>query len=288
MYGYLHNPMFWGNNARHFKSGGNGAKTDMWVFDPDMPAPDGVEIYYNTHEPVYKDEIAEKVKAELRRRRLAIRGTNRPDRSHAFSGLFVCAKCGYTLVYKGNKGYPSYGCNSRHWQNEKRSDCDERKSLPAWKIQKWLDARLSEMMEIGEPTIFMADTSNEIDFYNRRISDLRKEIDDISDKIRRIVRVQATVETDAAREIYAEEVNKFGKQLQKMRDNLSQLERAKPSSNVLEGQVKAFKEIQEISLDSFWELPEVEMNQLLHQVFGTRRLAVKNGEIIGVVEGKNL
>ena len=56
----------------------NGQKVGMWVFDPAEPVPEGVKMWRDTHEPMLTGDLAERLKAELRRRSLAIKGSARP------------------------------------------------------------------------------------------------------------------------------------------------------------------------------------------------------------------
>lgn len=286
MYDWFHNPMFWGHSARHHrgsKKSDNGTKTDMWVFDSNVPPPQGVEIYYDLLEPVFKGDFSEKVKAELRRRRMAIRGSNRPHRSEPFSGLFICAECSYYLIYKGNKGIPTYSCVTR-WETRRSATCKQRRELPAWKIQRWLDLHLEDMIAMGEPGMFLKDTRSEIDFYNRRISELEKELETTDRQMRNLIRKQAMMDDENLSSVYDEEIAKLHHQLDILNKHIAQTKTERPNSNIEKSQRLAFDELKELSLDVFWELSGVQMNQLLHQLLGNYRLVVEAGEIIGITE----
>ena len=104
-YGLINTPTFWGHSARHHR-GINGEaryRAGTWLYEPGHPVPDGVLIYYDTHEPAYSGEQAVLIKAEIARRRQVISGRARPGTTYKFSGLIICARCGYRMVKHSSK-----------------------------------------------------------------------------------------------------------------------------------------------------------------------------------------
>jgi hypothetical protein len=96
MYRLIMKPLFWGHTARNHNSATskNGFKYGAWIYDESEPIPEGAMMFRNTHPPVWEGELADLIKAELKRRSETVRGHSDPEYTHRFSGLVVCAECG--------------------------------------------------------------------------------------------------------------------------------------------------------------------------------------------------
>lgn len=284
-YGIVNHPTFWGHSARYFRDQyhPNGTKTDMWVFDETEPLPEGVLMFRNTVEPVYTGELAERVKSELRRRRLVIRGKSRPQRTRRFSGLFICGECGYHLVFRFNKGYPGYGCQSRYFHNEHRPACPQNKQLPEWKIQGWLNQKLREMLEHGNPDILVGRDTNQHLSFHSQIVDVENEIASTENFTRQLIRRQAAA-PDELQSLYDEEIKASSERLKMLRANLAALQRQAAHEDTGVSQRLAFEELAELTVDALWEQSDYFVNQLLHRLVGNRRFAILDGEFVGTTE----
>lgn len=285
MYGIVNHPTFWGHTARFFRDGKfpNGTKTDLWVFDKSVPVPEGVQIFYETHDPVYVGEVAENVKSELRRRRHVIRGKARPHRTRRFSGMFLCGECGYYLVYRFNKGYPGYGCQSKYFHNEYRPKCPQSKQLPDWKIQPWLDQRLREMVEAGNLSILTKSSGNQQNVSQSQVQLIENELSEAENLARQLIRKQASA-SEELQSLYDDEINSLGERLKILRANLAALKRQAAHPDMEVTQQVALGELKQLSVDKFWEQEDTFINQLLHRLIGNRRFVVLDGEIIGVTD----
>src|SRR5690606_16790380 len=120
-------PIFWGHIARNHCSASskNGFKYGGWIYDDDVPIPEGSMIFRNTHEPVWNGELGERVKAEIRRRSDTVRGNTDPEKTHRFSGLGICAECGsfWTTQVKKDKNYRGVLCPASKSRATKLPDC---------------------------------------------------------------------------------------------------------------------------------------------------------------------
>lgn len=281
-YHMLHNPWFWGHGARYYKKASlpNGQKTDLWVFDESHPVPQGILIHRNTHEAVYQGDLAEKVKAELRRRRMAIRGTARPHRSKKFTGLILCGYCGFYMVYDQNKGRGYYRCRSKY-NARTRPGCDQFRHITDKRVQNWIHAKLAEMLAT-ESVDLLSREDGPIPKVNRA-EILRTEINDVEAKVRKLIEKQITA-PDALASLYDEQLRVFADQLKILRTNLLEAERAEKQRDKT-GVQHAYKQLKQFeSLDSFWEQPETSINQLLYRLTGNRRLVVMDGQVVGTTD----
>lgn len=280
MYHIVYNPVWWGNSARNWNSINrpNRQKKDMWCFDPEFPAPPEVKIWYDTHEPVWDGDIAEAIKAELRRRRMSIR---RAGRSHTFTGLLVCGRCGHYMVYKGKRGtYGRYGCQSRDVSRGVSAACDRLWSISGQKVKDYVDALLRRMLEVGALDVDLIGGQHASDDAAQRISQIKSEIESVENQTRTLIQKQAAA-PDALHDLYDEQLAYLADQLTILRQNLimAQSEAQKHAHNP-EDQQRALEEIGEQGLEAFWQQPEPQINRVLHRLMGNRRFVVID-DIIG-------
>lgn len=279
-YRLLHNPWFWGHAARHYKGGTtpNGQKTDLWVFDSSLPVPEGVLMWRDQVEAVYKNQEAEEVKAELRRRRAVIRGTARPHRTRRFSGLLICEYCGYRMVFSRSTRSFSYSCRSKYTMVHNRTRaCTKTRHITPTAVQDWVDAFLRIALD-GEDPFSPRDDNKEIE---KRISSLKLEIREIENQIRRLISKQSTA-PDTLASLYDEQINSLAEQVRILKENLTQAERAIDTEEH-EARGQALEELKLLDdLEQFWQLPEVEINQWLHRFFRNWRIRVKDQQIVGL------
>jgi DNA invertase Pin-like site-specific DNA recombinase len=276
-YHLFYHPTFWGNSARHFNDRNNRKEKGLWAFDPDEPAPDYVTIHYGTHDPVYTGDLAEQIKAELRRRH-GIRGNTRPDDSQMFTGLFVCAECGYNLVISRRASGDErryYRCVT-HYRPD-RPGCSQRVFLREDKAQTYINARLSELLAGHDFTLLAGEPNNE----TSRVGPLEEDIGVLEAQIRRLILKQASVDDPALRQMYDDEILSANERLKIMRSNLVDLRRRLTSSSVLADRQRAHDDLAALTLDVFWQQSSTKINQLLHRLMGNRRFVVRGGEITG-------
>lgn len=272
-YHLLHNLYFWGHAGRSYNTSmsRNGQKVGAWIYDPACPPPEGVKVYYNVNQPVYTGDQAERVKAELRRRALAVQGTARPYRTHKFTGLLLCAYCGHYLVF-ARPG--SYCCRSISAVRASRR-CERMRFISEKKVRAWLHARLTEMVEHDLPDLLAR--GEERPDVQGRIRKLTQEIAEATETGRALVMEQAGAHP-AIKPIIAEQLNTVGERIEILQRALAEAERearARDTRNV----VAAFHELPE-NLDDLWTWEDTAINQFLHRLMGQRRLVMKDGAIV--------
>jgi hypothetical protein len=281
-YKRVYHPAWWGHSARHFRTEHhpNGQKTDLWVFDADEPLPDGVVIHRDVLPAVWEGEIAERIKAELRRRRMAIRGSARSIRTRRFTGLLICGGCGYVMKYllSGSK-WVALGCSTRWWTSDIRPTCEQTHSINERTVQEWFDVRLRHMLEAGNPAAFMPDQTPAVEDTEARMQSLKAEIAAIEGQIRNLIVKQADAPASTGH-LYDDEINIRGQRLVYLQDQLRQAETitAAASAAILSPQI-AYDQIAKMGVDGFWELDQKRQNQLLHAIMGKRRLVILERQI---------
>lgn len=279
----LYTPAFWGHSSRHHrvkKAGEKQYRYGMWTFESGHPVPEGVKIYYNTHEPVYKGALAEQIKAELMRRSNVVHGRSRPQNTYRFRGLFVCADCGYTMSLWKKDKWHGLGCVSKYNQTGLRPSCETRRLLPGKKAQHYIDKRLREMIDLQRPDFFTLDSASKLNSIEQEISDVHTEINKTERRAQRLIQQRADAD-DTLQDLYLAEIQQVTHQLKNLKRRLSELqEQVQFNSN--DAQRQAFEEIREMSVDRFWELDDRQINQFLLRLLGNKRFVVRNGEIIGI------
>lgn len=281
MYQVLYSPVFWGHNARGFKLKGKHDANSLWRIEPGHLIPHGVIVSYNTHEPMYADDLGQQVIAEIKRR-IPTRGAQRPHHSMAFTNVVVCAECGYfmTVAYKQQDTYTHMKCFS-HWrQTATRSDCSQRQAISVDSLRRYIDQLLSHILQNN--LSILDELKLPIDRVRERITLLEREISRKTNHVRQLIHDQADA-SDQTRHIYSDEIVKSDHQLSKLNTQLSQLvlEEARYLSRTQNlGSLR--ERLNELSLDVFWNLPPQEINQLILAILGDKRIFVLDGEVMGI------
>lgn len=279
-YQLFHTPTFWGHSARHFRdySVPNGTRTDMWVFDESEPLPEGVLMYRNTFPAAITGKLARELQDELRRRRMVVRGNARPRRTRMFSGLMVCDECGYYLVYGYNKGYPGYKCVSHYLPDHKRPDCTQHHySMNEPAIKKWMHAFIAGLLE-GNP--ITPSVSAELD----EVARLERDLEQTQNTVRVLIAKQAAAGDELAA-LYDEQIQQHGAALKHLQALLRDVRlRQQQTSQQQQQRAASLEALRGQKLKDFWRRPSVEINQVLHALFGRVRLYVRDGKIIDVRE----
>jgi hypothetical protein len=277
-YRILHTPSFWGHIARHFK---HSWQKGPWVFEPGHDIPEGVTIYYGTHEPVYTGELAEQVKAELMRRWFAIKGKAKPASTSRFTGLFLCAECGYAMTYSRTPGYVALRCMTRYEKSGTRGPCPAKKYLSEKKAQAYIDQRLREMLAVGDPSAFLAGLIQKSGpSASKRAAKVEKEILSLEQQIRAMIRKQAAAD-ETVSDLYDAEIATATNQLRGLKVHLKELQREASKEANSERQMRAYDEIAQLSVDGFWQLEDRRVHQILHTLMAGRRFVVQERKVIG-------
>jgi hypothetical protein len=270
----VHNPYFWGHAARHYEG-----KMGIWVFDENAPIPEGVKVNRNTHESVWNGELAEDVKAELRRRNSVIRGRASPAGIYLFTGLLICNTCGHTMVVNANNGYPMWRCHTRY-TTRALATCDERRFISSRKVRLYITSLLTSLLQDGSPALLNVSAKDKTQ--PQRVEALKAEIEDLKRQISVMINKQAAEKNAIVAEIYTQQIAEAGERLQILQRNLAQAQTSIESPSQIQARKMAFNEIVQVGVDAFWKQDPKCINQVLHRLFGQTRLVVQGGEIIGL------
>jgi len=287
LYHTFHNPAFWGHTATGQKRF-DFRRAEWWRIEPGHPTPDGVVIAYNTHEPVYKGDLADKIKAELFRR-ADLHGRAKPAHTYMFTGLFICATCGYKLLYyteprRGNsRESRKLYCVSR-WANDiNRPTCSETIRLSEIAAQEYLDGILRQMLTAETIDIF-DDSLESRDSVVKRTEQLKAEIADLEVQSLRMI-VEQSRAGEAVQNLYRQSIQAANDRLFILRQNLDMSVEQVAQTRSHDARTKRlYRELEALSVDGFWQQDGRTINQMLRQIMGNKCFAVKGGKVIGVVE----
>lgn len=279
-YRLVFSPAFWGNSiiGLHWRGLGERDKYGLWVFDSSYPAPDGVTIFYDTFEPVYTGYLATQIKTELRRRRLLVKGNSRSDNMHAFSGLLICAECGYTLIYNDPRknNWRGYRCVTNYRRYRNRGGCENFSTILYSTLQEWFEVFLQKAIEAGDIEFIAGDTTD----YNTMQARLEADIADCETLARNLILKQAKAPPDV-HSIYDTEIETVSKRLRALKREFAQT-RQIVNANQKHHVTETLDAIAEMGLDNFWKLPEHQIHHYLFQLLGDYVLAVRDKRIIEV------
>jgi len=287
MYRLIMKPLFWGHMARHHASANakNGFKYGEWIYDESAPIPEGATIFHNTHDSVWTGEIADSVKAEIRRRSQVVRGNSDPKNTHRFSGLGVCAECGsfWATHVQKKKNYRGVLCPAAKSNSKTLPDCNNGRIFNERRLTALMTDYLQQMLERQSTDIF-----NEADPVQEdtelRVQQLDGEIATLEIEARSLIRQQTKAGAEL-QSIYQEELAQINTRLKNMKVTRDTIQsKATVNKSTTELQQSTLKEISELSLEAFWKQESRYINQVLHRLFGKKRLLLLEGEIIGVAE----
>lgn len=287
LYKVIYNPYFWGNSGRHYNDpSAHRPKVGSWIYDENAPCPEGVELYYNTHQAVWVGEQADRIKAELRRRQDLIKGRNRPYRSEKFSGLLLCNTCKSSFVSRRDSRerldgshYKAWGCQTPYTVGPKRCECDQRKTISDKKVIDAVNKILVFAVMKRSLAVLASDhTPDNL----HRIDEIRQAITGVESGIEELINAQIGAD-EAIRHLYQNRIDTATFELKGLHRNLKELLKTTESPQVEAQRQKVFDNLVDAGVDALWNKPSVEINQTLHILFGDIRLVVHNGEVTGRV-----
>lgn len=267
-----------------------------WCLDLVYPIPPEalphVEIFYNTHTPIFCDEqgnlslFGQRVKAEIIRRMVTGKNVNRQGRrQEKFSMLLVCAVCGYPMplaIKTDKKRYRGYRCTSSLIRKGK-TPCDRAMQIAETKVIRWVDALLRQIITSDDLTTLRPQREEETD-----LKRIYAQIDDAERQIAILVVQQSNVSSLAAQRAYGEQIEALGKQIDMLHKQRARQEQQRAAFGY-QSQELAFQFLRETTIDAFWQLESGKINQWLHLLFGKTRIVVEptkwGGRIIGLRVG---
>ncbi len=285
MYRLIMKPLFWGHMARfhNSKDAENGFRYGRWIYDLSESIPDGALIFRNTHEAVWAGELADKIRQEIDRRSEHMRGKARPCRTHILSGLMICGECGSFLATQTDERYRGVYCPAAKRKSPMLPECGNRRVLSQRKVIAQMDDYLRQMLCLNTTDIF-SDQAPDLPGLQKRVAKLNKDIAELEDKVRLVIRKQMTAREEV-QHIFDEEITKISDQLKVMREARNRLQgEALAVQHNSAVQQATLEELANLTLERFWQQESRYINQMLHRLMGKRRLVLLSGAVVGVVE----
>ncbi|HEX2909064.1 MAG TPA: recombinase family protein [Phototrophicaceae bacterium] len=276
----MYSPVFWGHTAL-----GQRCRYGIWAFDESEPTPPGITVFRNQFEPMYTGDLAEQVKAELRRRHDILVGRARTGGAYMFTGLIICGHCGYRMVRRP-AGYKHrtvlYMCDSKspRYRYEKRFDCAcTKRSINEKAIQRWFDTHLREMIVQADPQHFQPRSMSNPQY---QIDAIKEEITQAERRIANLL-IQRADTPPASQHILAQLIQEADARLQTLQRHLSDQQRRLKIEDISIAQARpAYEEILAYGVDVFWQLPENTINRLLAALLGNNRIQVTDGVVTSI------
>lgn len=288
MYQFLTRPLTWGATGYRFSARFSRGVDRAWTYDPSVPPPDGVTLHWGALPAIYEGEQGERMRSELRRRAL-MSGNRRPTSTRMFSGLLVCDACGRTLSARtsrvldadGRRKAYAYGCNALGPIRD-TPKCPQ-SSAPAsvGYLREYLDGFLRVLITTGD----LASLTPAVRDVAAELATVQAELTTLEAALDGLIASQAAAHP-ATQGRYQARIDAMGEQLAALQRRASALEgMSRRQDRALAGSRAGVAKIEAV-FDRFWELPEVEINQLLHLLMGESRFVVRDRQIVGVQPGR--
>lgn len=279
LYDTIMNPRVWGNNAEGWTHSATNASTGRWIFDDDETAPDGVKIYYGAIPAMYTGETADALKAEIRRRML-MRGKARPASAYRFSRLCVCGECGGFMRVVASRGV-RHGLKC---DTAARSTfllvgtCSQNTLTQGRIIQEFVSVYIARLLS-GRPP-----EEERINRYEEEKARLETSLKQIDSQIDRLMDEQSRAEgNNFVQSKYRARIATMASEMETLQAECDDLERRhKQQYRAASNQTQTLEQIRAATLENFWLLPDAEINQHLHRLFGDLRMVIKDHKIIAL------
>jgi hypothetical protein len=267
-------PFTWGHSGYGYvKQHGH------WAYDESVPLPPKAVIFRNTVAPVWTGDLAERIKQELRRRHEMI-GSRRPHSTLRFSGLLICGNCGKLLGFQSpvdhyHHRYDYYRCTNKA--------CDKKAGGRVEILQAEVD-RLLQLWLRAEDFAGIAPTVPDNTAADERLT---AEITATRAHVTRLILAQTNSgATAAVQAIYQEQIREAGEKLDGLeklladqrRRHARDLERAAQERHTLDT-------LRTLTLEKFWQLPDVEIHASLRALLGKNKLVVNGKSITHLKKG---
>lgn len=287
LYYMIYNPRTWGHNAEGYSnSAGDTSRrwSGRWIFDEydsdgnPVPVPDDVFIARNVIPPMYEGELAEQLKAELRRR-MKIRGNRGPNTTWKFSGLFICGSCGYSMTVVSKHGIRrGMRCYRAFYKDpEQRCQGGNRLPIKAVALQEFVHEQLEHMLNNTDIAFFDHNTPHivsELEMVQDNIHKTENQID-------RLIAEQSDA-PDSIQSRYRRQIANLAERLEQLQEQESKLAQATNRKQHIEvSRRQTLEEIRDMTLEKFWDLPDAQINQHLHRLLGELRFVVVDRQVAG-------
>lgn len=280
---WFYNPLVWGASAK-----GHADYKGTWAFDESEPLPDGVKVNRHPNPPipaVWTGELAEQIKAELRRRADVVKGRAVSRTKYAFTGLLVCAVCARRFAVDASKGkrYLYWRCTAHTYRHQIQAQvCTNRLLLRDDVAQQQINDFLVRVLAQREFDIHKLVSNNQDTAqFRRQVTQVRTEITAAKREIDTMILKQAQAPANIE-DRYARLIEQASQRLAGLESKLKRLESSLESEPVRRARQLAYEQLSRIGLPAFWQSSPHEINQLLHALMGRYHFIVENGAIIDV------
>jgi DNA invertase Pin-like site-specific DNA recombinase len=281
LYRLMYSPLTWGHTARRWgyektrKAGGG-----VWAFDESEPLPANVLLFRHRIPAVWTGETAERLKAELRRR-VEMVGSRRPQNTHRFSGLVLCAECRRAMVVHST-GRGRYGlyCNTHLRRSYLPRDCTNTRIVNFEYLQDFFNTRLSRALDASLPDMLAQYSPAEPGRYAEQLAAAEADRAALVKQVERLIGEQAAA-PDELQPIYRDQLKAHADRLNALTNEVHRLQaHAEEASTTTAAQTRELSAIRDMTLDAFWKLPDREINQRLRAMMGSWRFLARGGEIV--------
>lgn len=284
MYSLIFNPMTWGHICIGYKSPNRAHKKSrtigLWVMDDTEPLPEGVEMHRNVVPPVFEGETAERIRAEVRRRSLAIRGHAKSGETQRYTGLFLCGRCGryMSCYYNRNRRERGIRCGSAYRVQRGAPMCTEKRNIGIGYLNQYVNAVLVDFLNGVEPELFRVNQPRDVSAAEQ-LADVEADIAVLENQIERLIYEQS-LQADRTQDYYRRIIQTTSERITIFQNEAIRL-RAAASIEVGRDRdlTLAIEDIRRIGLENFWKLPDGEINRILHRIMGKRRFVMIDKKI---------
>lgn len=278
-YALVHNPFFWGHAAMRYNAPiPGGQATNHWLYDDSVPVPPEIEIHWNIGTPAWTGADADRIKAELKRRRIVTKGRGASSKNYMFTGLMVCGVCGFSMVYQEDaRDNPYYRCRPNRRQPTR---CQKNRTIAESKVRRFVHLLLEGLLKYGE-------LPSETDTAQPQlyVTQLRDEIQALEQRVVRLIRKQSDDLTPQIAAMYDGQIRDFGAQLQSLQAELQRMEhQAEEVRHAATTRQEAIEELRGIRLEEFWQLPSTRINQVMHRILGDVRIELSETRQLRLVK----
>lgn len=274
LYYVFSNPMFWGHMARRHSH----SERSAWIFDEDAPLPDGVIVERNVIPAVYTGDLAERVKAEFRRRS-ELSGRAKPGTTYRYSRVFVCGKCNANMaVHSKRRRRTGVRCLNAHLYSRAVTPCGG-DTVPTARLDEIAREFISKHLEGVRPSAVESD--GPASAAQLQYAESAKELSQIEAQIGTLIAEQSRA-PEVAQSYYRQQIEGLSHRAKKLKQTVERLEvKVAEVDRRVKEETQTADEIRQMTLDRFFDLPDVKINQYMHRLLGDWRIVLVDGEPIG-------
>lgn len=279
----LLNPVAWGHSViRWRRQTAQISPRGTWCLDNSELPPVGVDMFYDTHAPIYAGALAERIKAELRRR-ATVYNRHSQQQTNRFAGIAYCDECHWAMVYnvhhRPNKTHVYLRCNQRYNKYRHIWKCQQSLLLLESDVWRYLNDFLQDCLDKGEIAFEQQPAQ---DSALRELGSLRSALQKLEHRRNRLIDELGDSDDDSVRMAYRQRIQTATADIERARAHVEALELqvTRQQKQTLDQQA-GLDFIRVVTLPGLWASDSLTVNQWLKRTLGTYRLRVRDGEILG-------